>query len=97
MLAEFLLTPDAMGDAYGRDGIDAVRELTNCFFPTRATPLALVCKLGDEWERATSIKIARIANVNHRQAAMELFKRLMSSHLYVTRPAIPQAHRVEAD
>lgn len=97
MLAEFLLTPDAIVDAYGREGIDAVRELTSCFFPTRATPLALVCKLGDEWERTTSFKIARIANVNHRQAAMELFKRLMSSHLHVTRPATSQIHGAESD
>ncbi len=97
MLAEFLLTPDAMVDTYGRDGIDAVRELTGCFFPSRATPLALVCKLGDEWERATSIKIARIANVNHRQAAMELFKRLMSSHLYVPRPTVSEGNNSEND
>lgn len=97
MLAEFLLTPDAMADAYGGDGIDAVRELTGCFFPSRATPLALVCKLGDEWEKATSMKIARIANVNHRQAAMELFKRLMSSHLYVPRPVVSGGNKTEND
>lgn len=97
MLAEFLLTPDAMTDAYGRDGIDAVRELTGCFFPSRVTPLALVCKLGDEWEKATSMKIARIANVNHRQAAMDLFKRLMSSHLYVPRPMVSEGIKTEND
>lgn len=95
MLAEFLLTPDAMVDTYGGDALDAVRELTDCFFPSRATPLALVCKLGDEWEKATSVKIARIANVNHRQAAMNLFKRLMSSHLYVPRPMVSEGIKTE--
>ncbi len=97
MLAEFFMTPDAMTDAYGGDGIDAVRELTGCFFPTRATPLSLLCKLGDEWEKATSMKIARIANVNHRQAAMDLFKRLMSSHLYVSRPTVSEGIKTEND
>lgn len=88
MLAEFLLTPDALADDDGRNGVDVVREIGQCLFPSRAVPVALVCKLGgEEWERATSRKIARIANPNHRMDAMSLFQKLLSQ-LCVTRPPI---------
>lgn len=89
MLAEFLLTPDALADDDGRNGVDVVREIGQCLFPPRGVPVALVCKLGgEEWERATSRKIARIANKNHRVAAMSFFQKLLSQ-LCVTRPPIP--------
>lgn len=89
MLAEFLLTPDALADDDGRNGVDVVREIGQSLFPSRAVPVALVCKLGgEEWERATSRKIACIANPNHRQDAMSLFQRVLSQ-LCVTRPPIP--------
>lgn len=96
MLAEFLLTPDAMSDSDDRDGADVVRELSSCFFPSRATPLTLVCKLGgSEWEDATSKRIARISNVNHRNAAMGLFQKLLSQHC-ISRPSIDVATDTEA-
>jgi hypothetical protein len=96
MLAEFLLTPDALADDDGRNGVDVVREIGQCLFPTRAVPVALVCKLGgEEWERATSRKIARIANPNHRLDAMSLFQKLLSQ-LCVTRPPIPLPSEDEA-
>lgn len=89
MLAEFLLTPDSLSDDDGRNGADVIREIGRCLFPSRAVPVALVCKLGgDEWERATSQRIARIANFNHRQDAMSFFQKLRSQ-LCVTRPLIP--------
>lgn len=88
MLAEFLLTPDAFADDDGRNGVDVIREIGQCLFPPRAVPVALVCKLGGEWERATSRKIARIANSNHRADAMSLFQKLLSQ-LCVTRPSVP--------
>lgn len=89
MLAEFLLTPDALADDDGRSGVEVIREIGQCLFPSRAVPVALVCKLGGEaWERATSRKIAGIANPNHRRDAMSLFQKLLSQ-LCVTRPPIP--------
>lgn len=97
MLAEFLLTPDALAGDDGRNGVDVVREIGQSLFPSRAVPVALVCKLGgDEWEKATSRKIARIANPNHRQDAMSLFQRVLSQ-LCVTRPPIPLSTDDEAD
>ena len=97
MLAEFLLTPDAISEVGGRDGSDVVRELTSCLFPFSATPIALVCKLGGEdWEVAASRKIARIPNSKHRHDAMSLFQRLLSE-LCVTRPAIPRVSDEESE
>ncbi len=91
MLAEFLLTPDALSDDDGRNGSDVVRELAECLFPSRAVPVALVCKLGGEdWERAASRKIARIGDPNHRHVAMSLFQKLLTQ-LCVVRPPIPLA------
>lgn len=96
MLAEFLLTPDALADDDGRNGVDIVREMGQCLFPSRAVPVALVCKLGgEEWEKATSRKIARIANPNHRLDAMRLFQKLLSQ-LCVTRPPISLSSDDEA-
>lgn len=96
MLAEFLLTPDALADDDGRNGVDVVREIGQCLFPSRAVPVALVCKLGgEEWEKATSRKIARIANPNHRLDAMSLFQKLLSQ-LCVTRPRTPLPSEDEA-
>ncbi len=96
MLAEFLLTPDALADDDGRNGVDVIREIRQCLFPSRAIPVALVCKLGgDEWEKATSRKIARITNPTHRNDAMSLFQKLLSQ-LCVTRPPIPLASDDEA-
>jgi hypothetical protein len=87
MLAEFLLTPDALADDDGRNGTDVVREITDCLFPSRAVPVALVCKLGgDKWEIAASRRIARIENRNHRDAAMSFFKRLVSEYCAVRPP-----------
>jgi hypothetical protein len=89
MLAEFLLTPDALADDDGRNGVDVVHEIAQCLFPSRAVPVALVCKLGGEdWEKATSRKIARITNPTHRYEAMSLYQKLLSQ-LCVTRPPIP--------
>lgn len=89
MLAEILLTPDSLADDDGRNGVDVIREIGHCLFPSRATCVALVCKLGgQEWERATSRKIARIENINHRLEAMSLFQKLLSQYT-VTRPLIP--------
>lgn len=87
MLAEFLLTPDALVDNDGRKGVDVIREIGQCLFPSRAVPVALICKLGEEWEKATSRKIARIENPNHRMDAMLLFQKLLKE-LCVTRPPI---------
>ena len=96
MLAEFLLTPDALSDDDGRSGSDVVRELADCFFPRRTVPLALLCKLGDdEWERATSRRIAQIKNPSHRQDAMSLFQKLLSQ-ICVTRPRIHLASEDES-
>ena len=96
MLAEFLLTPDALSDNDDRNGTDVVRELTECFFPSRATPLALVCKLGEEWEQAASKKIARISNSNHRQGAMSLFQKLLRE-ICIVRPAVQRTSDNESD
>lgn len=90
MLAEFLLTPEALSDNDGRNGTDVVRELTECFFPSRATPLALVCKLGEEWVQAASRKIALISNSSHKQNAMSLFQKLVSE-ICVDRPSVQLA------
>ena len=88
MLAEFMLTPDALADSAGRNGVEVVREIRQCLFPPRAVPVALVCRLGgDEWEKAASQKIARIANPQHRLDAMSLFQKMLSQ-LCVTRPAV---------
>jgi hypothetical protein len=88
MLTEFLLTPEALSDSDGRDGTEVVRELKNCLFPFAAASTALVCKLGgEEWTRAASGRIARIADVNHRQLAMSLMTQIVQQ-LAVTRPAI---------
>lgn len=96
MLAEFMLTPEALTDDHGRNGVDVIREIGQCLFPSRTVPIALVCKLGDnEWERVTSSKIARIADVNHRQNAMALFQKLLSQ-LCVTRPSTPRTGDDEA-
>lgn len=95
MLAEFFLTPDALTDDGGRNGTDVVREITECLFPHRAVPVALICKLGDDWEKATSRRIARITNPNHRALAMSLFQRLLSQ-LCVSRPATPLPSSDEA-
>lgn len=96
MLAEFLLTPDAFAEDDGKNGVDVIREIGQCLFPSRAVPVALVCKLGgEEWERATSRKIARIANKNHRDAAMAFFQKLLSQ-LCVIRPAISVPMEEEA-
>lgn len=95
MLAEFLLTPDALADDNGGNGVDVVREIRQCLFPSRAVPVALVCKLGgEEWERATAQRVARIANPSHRLDAMSLFQRL--SQFCVTRPSAPRPSDDEA-
>jgi hypothetical protein len=95
MLAEFMLTPDVLADDNQGNGVDLVREIRNCMFPYRSVPVALICKLGEEWEKATSRKIARIANSNHRQDAMSLFQTMLSQ-LCVTRPGIPLTSDDEA-
>lgn len=88
MLAEFFFTPDALADEDGRNGTDVIRELEQYFFPFRSVPVALLCKLGDQWEVAASRRIARIKNHNHRTDAMAMLQKL--SQLYVERP-IPTA------
>jgi hypothetical protein len=95
MLAEFLFTPDVLADENEGNGVGLVREIKQCLLPSRAVPVALVCKLGEEWEKATSRKIARIENSNHRQDAMTLFQTLLSQ-LCVTRPGIPLVSNDEA-
>lgn len=87
MLAEFLLTPDALADDDGRNGVAVVNELQQCLLPKKTAPPALVCKLGDQWEKAASRKIASIANQNHRNAAMSFFQRLLTQQC-VTRPTV---------
>jgi len=90
MLAEFLFTPDALADDDGRNGSDVIRELEQCLFPFRSVPIALLCKLGDQWEIAASGRVARIKNHNHRTNAMAMLQKL--SQLYVGRPlTAPQA------
>jgi hypothetical protein len=90
MLTEFLLTPDVLADSDGRDGSDVVRELKTCLFPFAGASIALVCKLGgEEWTRAVSRRVARIANTNHRQLAMSLLTHVVEQ-LSVTRPAVPR-------
>ncbi len=96
MLAEFLLTPDALADDGGESGVEIVRRLQQCLLPSRTVPIALLCRLGGaEWERAASTRIARISNYNHRQDAMALFQKLQSL-LCVTRPTVPLSSQTEA-
>lgn len=75
----------------GDDHAVAVRELQQCLLPNKTVPIALVCKLGERWEKAASLKIAAIANHNHRNAAMAFFQRLVAQQ-GVTRPTVQQPH-----
>jgi len=81
MLSEFFLTPEAFCDSD-----DGLRGLRACLFPFGNTPVALICQLGkDRWTKATSGKIARIQNQNHRLLAMDLFKKVCDD-ISVIRP-----------
>lgn len=86
MLAEFMLTPDALLAGFSRDGRDLADELRACFLPGRTVPVALLSKLGDEWENAAAKKIARI-NAAHRVNAMAVFQRLLSD-ASLSRPSV---------
>jgi hypothetical protein len=94
MLAEFLLTPDALS---GGDGPETVRKLAQCLFPRHAASPALICMLGGEkWVQAASQKIARLSNPNQRFEAMSLFQKL-HSQICVNRPPLNLASDDETD
>ena len=86
MLAEFMLTPDALLAGFSREGRDAIDELKACFLPGRTVPVALLSKLGEEWVNAAARKIARI-NTAHRHKAMAVFQQLLSD-ASLSRPAV---------
>jgi hypothetical protein len=86
MLAEFMLTPDALLAGFSREGRDAIDELKACFLPGRTVPVALLSKLGDEWVNAAARKIARL-NSAHRHKAMAVFQQLLSD-ASLSRPGV---------
>ena len=86
MLAEFMLTPDALLAGFSREGRDAIDELKACFLPGRTVPVALLSKLGEEWVNAAARKIARI-NTAHRHKAMAVFQQLLSD-ASLSRPGV---------
>lgn len=91
MLAEFLFTPEALVDNDGRNGSEVVRELKRCFSSSSSSPTAIACKLGDDqWIGAVNKQIARIADRNHRSAAISFLKWLLEN-CSVSRPATNNA------
>ena len=86
MLAEFMLTPDALLAGFRREGRDAIHELEQCFLPKRTAPVALMSKLGDEWVSAATKRIARI-NGPLRNDAMAAFQRLLDN-ASLARPSV---------
>ncbi len=86
MLAEFMLTPDALLAGFSRGGREAIEELEMCFLPKRATPVALLSKPGDEWVSAATKRIARI-NGPLRNDAMATFQRLLDN-ASLARPSV---------
>ena len=86
MLAEFLLTPDALVAGFGLEGRDAIEELKACFLPKRSVPIALLSKLGEEWEIAAARKIARINSAN-RHSAIAMFTQLLNE-ASISRPGV---------
>jgi hypothetical protein len=77
MLAEFMLTPDALLAGFTREGRDAVDQFKACFLPQRAVPVALLSGLGTEWEKAVTQRVARI-NKAYRHKAIDAFEKLIA-------------------
>ena len=86
MLAEFMLTPDALVAGFNREGREAVEELKACFLPSRMVPVALLSKLGEEWVNAAARRIARI-NTANRHKAIAVFQQLLSD-ASLSRPGV---------
>lgn len=86
MLAEFMLTPDALMAGFSRDGRDLADELRACFLPGRTVPVAVLSKLGEDWVNAAARKIARI-NTAHRHKAVAVFQQLLSD-ASLSRPGV---------
>ena len=91
MLAEFMLTPDALLAGLSGEAGDTADELKGCFLPGRGVPTALVSKLGEEWQRAVTRKIAGMKET-YRSKAMKLLERLLDE-CSVERPSV----RVDVD
>ena len=92
MLAEFYLTPHAVADRDGRDGVSVIDDLNRTLFVpelNKAANVPLVCKLGGKkWEDETSRQIALISDSAHRKRAMKLLTKLLRDHRCVDRPEV---------